>query len=248
MSGCCVEAKRFNESGPFSFDYLLGEDRNFTSPADVLFIDHDIPERYIRQIISNGKSVICYVNVGAWENWRSDANDFPESVLGNDYDGWPGERWLDIRNLKVVLPIMQRRFRDAVAKGCEGIDPDNMNGWSVNTGFNISFNDQLFYNQAIAREVRRLGMLAGLKNDNEQAVALEPFSDFAVVEECAQYRECDDFDIFIQRNKPVFGIEYTEYWSEDNFKNRVCPLGRDSGMSFILKELELHNDFIVSCL
>lgn len=79
---------------------------------------------------------------------------------------------------------MQRRFRDAVSKGCQGIDPDNMNGWSVNTGFPISFNDQLLYNQAIAREVRRLGMLAGLKNDNEQAEALEPFSDFAVVEVC----------------------------------------------------------------
>lgn len=77
-------------------------------------------------------------------------------MLGNDYDGWPGERWLDVRNLKVVLPLMQRRFRDAVAKGCQGIDPDNMNGWSVNTGFPITFNDQLLYNQAIAREVRRL--------------------------------------------------------------------------------------------
>lgn len=28
----------------------------------------------------------------------------------------------------------------------------------------------------------RLGMLSGLKNDNEQAVVLEPYSDFAVVE------------------------------------------------------------------
>lgn len=53
---------------------------------------------------------------------------------------------------------MQRRFQDAVAKGCQGIDPDNMNGWSVDTGFEISFNDQLIYNQAIAREVRRLGI------------------------------------------------------------------------------------------
>lgn len=79
---------------------------------------------------------------------------------------------------------MRRRFQDAVAKGCEGIDPDNMNGWSVNTGFPISFNDQIIYNQAIAREIRRMGMLSGLKNDNEQAVLLEPFSDFAVVEVC----------------------------------------------------------------
>jgi len=243
-----VSNSRFNNSGPFTYDYLLGEGRNFASSADVLFVDHDVQERYIRQIIADGKSVICYVNVGAWENWRDDANDFPEAVLGNDYFGWPGERWLDVRNLKVVLPLMRRRFQDALSKGCEGIDPDNMNGWSVNTGFPISFNDQLIYNQAIAREIRRMGMLAGLKNDNEQVRELEPFSDFAVVEECAQYRECDDFELFIENNKPVFGIEYTDYWTEDNFKNRVCPLGEDTGMSFILKDLDLHNDFIVSCL
>lgn len=247
-TGYVIAPNQLIGSGPFSFDYLLGEYSNFTSTADVIFVDHDVPERSIRQIISYGKAAICYVNVGAWEDWRDDADDFPESVLGNDYDGWPGERWLDVRNLKVVLPIMQKRFEDAAAKGCQGIDPDNMNGWSVDTGFPISFNDQLIYNEAISREIRRLGMLSGLKNDNEQAVVLEPYSDFAVVEECAQYKECDGFDIFIQKNKPVFVVEYTEYWTENNFKNRVCPLVAETGMAFILKELELHNDFIVSCL
>lgn len=58
-----VKDSRFTGSGPFSFDYLLGEDGNFTSPADVLFVDHDVSEQYIRQIIASGKTVICYVNV-----------------------------------------------------------------------------------------------------------------------------------------------------------------------------------------
>lgn len=58
-----VKNLRFNGSGPFSFDYLLGEDRNFTSPADVLFVDHDVSQQYIQQIIAIGKTVICYVNV-----------------------------------------------------------------------------------------------------------------------------------------------------------------------------------------
>jgi len=243
-----VENSRFNSSGPFSFDYLLGEDRNFTSTADVLFVDHDVDEQYIRTLIANGKTVICYVNVGAWEDWRSDAAVFPEIVLGNDYDGWPGERWLDVRNLNILLPIMERRFEDAAAKGCQGIDPDNMNGWSVDTGFPISFDDQLVYNHAIAGEIRKFRMWAGLKNDNEQAVHLEPYSDFAVNEECVQWRECDDFDIFIENNKPVFVIEYTEYWNENNFRSQVCPLVQSTGMSFILKHYNLHNDFIVSCL
>lgn len=59
---------------------------------------------------------------------------------------------------------MQHRFEDAVAKGCQGIDPDNMNGWSVDSGFDISYNDQLIYNEAIAREVRRLEIYLIKKN------------------------------------------------------------------------------------
>lgn len=58
-----MKNSRFNGSGPFSFDYLLGADNNFTSTADVLFVDHDVSEQYIRQIIASGKTVICYVNV-----------------------------------------------------------------------------------------------------------------------------------------------------------------------------------------
>ncbi len=58
-----VASSRFIGAGPFSFDYLLGEDTNFTSPATVLFVDHDVSEQYIRQLIAGGKTVICYVNV-----------------------------------------------------------------------------------------------------------------------------------------------------------------------------------------
>lgn len=63
LIGLGIKSSRFNDFGPFTFDYLLGEGRNFTSPADILFVDHDVPERYIRQLISSGKTVICYVNV-----------------------------------------------------------------------------------------------------------------------------------------------------------------------------------------
>ena len=45
-----------------------------------------------------GRKVICYVNVGAWEDFRPDQDDFPDSVLGEP-NGWAGERWLDIRRL-----------------------------------------------------------------------------------------------------------------------------------------------------
>jgi hypothetical protein len=44
------------------------------------------------------------VNAGAWERFRRD-KDFPDSVLGRALDGWPGERWVDIRRMGVLAPI-----------------------------------------------------------------------------------------------------------------------------------------------
>jgi hypothetical protein len=45
-----------------------------------------------------GRRVICYLDVGSWENYRPDASQFPISVRGRRYEGFPNERWLDIRD------------------------------------------------------------------------------------------------------------------------------------------------------
>jgi hypothetical protein len=38
---------------------------------------------------ARGTIAVCYLDVGTWENWRSDASQFPASVLGSS-NGWPG--------------------------------------------------------------------------------------------------------------------------------------------------------------
>jgi hypothetical protein len=241
-------AKVYLGAGPHHFDYLLGEDSDFGTYVDVVFLDYDLDKETIQDIKAEGKTVICYVNVGAWEEWRSDAWDFPEYVLGNDYEGWPGERWFDVRKTSVLIPLMIRRFQTALSKGCDGIDPDNMNGFEVDTGFNINYNDQLVYNRAIGEAIRNLDMLAGLKNDGYQAADLVDSFDFVVSESCAPYDECDAYSVFIDQDKPVFVIEYTDLWDTQDFFDYACPIGERLGFAFILKHYELHNDFLEACL
>ena len=43
-----------------------------------------------------GRKVVCYIDAGTWEDWRPDAAQFTTSLLGRS-NGWPGERWLDVR-------------------------------------------------------------------------------------------------------------------------------------------------------
>src|SRR4051794_4394543 len=62
----------------------------------------------------------CYLHVRAWEPYRSDAGKSPKRLLGRHFQGFPNERWLDIRALHVLKPILAERFDTCAAKGFDG--------------------------------------------------------------------------------------------------------------------------------
>jgi hypothetical protein len=172
---------------------------------------------------AQGKHVICYIDVGTAENFRPDYGQFPPSTLGRK-NGWPGERWLDIRQLGVIEPIMTKRFQMCREKGFDAVEPDNMEAFSNKSGFEISAAQQLTYNEWIAGEVHSLGMAVLQKNDGEQAVELQPYFDGALNEECNKYRECADYEPYLAAGKPVLNAEYGK-------KNaKFCPADQALGI------------------
>ncbi len=156
-----------------------------------------------------GRKVICYMSAGSWEDWRPDSSDFPESVLGNYLEGYDDERWLDIRQLDVLGPIMGARLDLCRDKGFDGVEFDNIDGYSNSTGFPLRAADQVAYNTWLANAAHERGLSAGFKNDLDQVTDLEPSFDFAIVEECFQYDECDLALPFIEAGKAVFEVEYS---------------------------------------
>ncbi len=151
--------------------------------------------------------MICYIDAGTAEKFRPDYKEFPKSVLGRP-NGWPGERWLDIRQLSVLEPIMTARFQMCKEKGFDAVEPDNIEGYANNTGFPLTAQEQLTYNEWVADEVHALGMAVLLKNDGEQAGELQPYFDGVITEQCNQYSECADFDPYLAAGKPVLDAEY----------------------------------------
>ena len=107
------------------------------------------------------------MNAGGWEDWRSDADAFPAPVLGEPLDDWEGERWLDTRQLDVLLPIMTARLDACAAKGCDAVDPDNVDGYGAETGFDLTRADTVAYVRALAEAAARLeganSVLAGFQ-------------------------------------------------------------------------------------
>ena len=192
----------------------------------------DANESVIRSLKAKGKIVICYFSAGSYENWRSDENLFPLSTRGNS-NGWAGEKWLDIRQIGLLSPVMTARMDLAKAKGCDGLEPDNIDGYTNSTGFTLTAADQIAYNKFLATEAHKRGLLIGLKNDVDQIAALEPFFDFAVNEQCFQYNECDTYQPFLKAGKAVFNVEYSLDVS------RFCNQANTLGIMSMKKKLDL---------
>ncbi len=109
----------------------------------------DTPQATVNALHAAGRRVSCYFSAGSYENWRSDAARFPAAVKGRG-NGWPGETWLDVRRLDLLMPIMQSRLDLCKAKGFDSVDPDNLDGSTNVTGFPLTAADQLAYNASIA--------------------------------------------------------------------------------------------------
>ena len=103
----------------------------------------------VADLHARGRRVMCYVDAGSWERFRPDAARFPASVRGKPLAGWPGERWLDIRRLGVLGPLLQWRIDRCAAKGFDGVEFDNVDGYQNPTGFRLTAADQLRFNTGL---------------------------------------------------------------------------------------------------
>ncbi|MFJ2742328.1 endo alpha-1,4 polygalactosaminidase [Streptomyces sp. NPDC087440] len=186
----------------------------------------------VARLHADGRKVICYINAGAWEDFRPDKAAFPKSVLGAT-NGWAGERWLDIRRIDILRPLMEKRFDMCRAKGFDAVEPDLMDGYQNKTGFPVTAAHQIAYNTMLATIAHERGLAVGLKNDLEQIPQLVRHFDFAVNEECAEFDECESLRPFITAGKAVFHVEYTLPNGE------FCAESRRLGLSSMRKNLDL---------
>ena len=177
--------------------------------VDMFEVDmFDTTTATVEEFHTQGTKVVCYISGGSWENWRPDADDFPRSVRGKSLAGWPGERWLDIRKLRVLKPLMTARLDRCKSKGFDSVEFDNVNGYQNPTGFDLTGQDQLRYNKWLANAAHEHGLSVGLKNDGLQAHILVDYFDWVLVESCFYYKECRPYDVFIEAGKAVMAIEY----------------------------------------
>jgi hypothetical protein len=135
-----------------------------------------------------------------------------------------------------ILDELAARLAKARSAGVDAIEFDNVDAYQNKTGLTISAATQEQFDAAIANLAHTAGFAAGLKNDLGQASDLQPYFDFAINEQCWQFRECNfpapGLQAWPPAGKAVFNVEYKRCQTSRPFPlqaDRHLPQGPPGG-------------------
>ena len=219
---------------------------NISYDVELYVLDlFDTDSAVIDALHADGRKMICYFSAGTFENWRDDAGRFAAADKGRRLGNWPGERWLDVRSQN-VRAIMADRLDLAVQRGCDGVDPDNVDGYANRTGLPLTYQDQIDYNTWLAEQAHQRGLAISLKNDLGQIDDLVAHFDFAINESCHEWDECELLMPFIEAGKPVVHINYL-YADDPIGRAELCLYTRGLGFNTLTLPQLLDGSFRYSC-
>jgi hypothetical protein len=220
-----------------SWDWQLTEPVDLNRQVSVLDLHPDLvtPDD-LAALQQKGVRTICYVSIGTLEAGSRDYKAFPEDVVGKTYEEWPDERFLDIRRLDVLLPIMKSRFEACKNEGFDAIEPDNMDVHDNDSGFPITADDVVAYVARLAAIAHSLDLGIGQKNVPDLTADLIDHMDFLIAESCFQDRWCADVGAYVRDGKPIFDAEYTDRPIDFS---EACEVAAQENIAMILKDRDL---------
>jgi hypothetical protein len=207
------------------FDYQLGGPYPPAADAGVVVRDRLEPPA--------GRYDVCYVNAfqtqpGSARTWRK---RHPELLLRRqgrlvEDPDWPGEYLLDTGTAakrRALARVVGRQVDSCARAGYEAVEPDNLDSWTRSRKRLSGADNAAFATLLVARAHRR-GLAIAQKNAAELLRRARAIGfDFAVVEECQPYDECDDFmAVYGDR---VFELEYPDNGGVAGFEAACAARG-----------------------
>lgn len=204
----------------------------------------------VARIHASGAKAICYVEVGATENYRPDFSSFPQSVLGKEVQRYPDERYLNI-HIPAVLDLIKARILMCHTKGFDAVEPDIDDSYIADTGFSISETNEVQYLSKLSDYTHSLGMAWGLKNGGDGGTPSQFIADmlshidFAVIEEPYFLHTISSFSPTLSTaGKALFVAEYTNDTSD---AASFCPQALADHANAALFDVDLDGQTRVAC-
>jgi hypothetical protein len=216
-----------------SFQYQLTGSIDTTVDAELFVIDLFTASRtVIASLHARGRVVVAYLSAGTHEPYRSDAERFPASAIGQPLSAYPDESWLDVRD-ETVRALMAARLDLARDKGFDGVLPTNLTAYAQDSGFALTAADQRAYTLWLAGSAQARELTAGMSGDYAQIAELEHAFDFALHSGCIARGNCGVLSPFTEQGKAVFDVEY------EGELSAICEEAARLGLTAILKRRSL---------
>lgn len=215
--------------------------------AELWVVDlFDVSGDAIAALHGGGRVVVCSFGAGNHETWRPDADEFPGEAIGNPIDGYEEERWLDPRH-PGVRARLEARLDLARDRGCDGVEPANVEAYLHDSGFPLVAQDQLDFNRWLAEQAHARTLSVGLSGDRPHVPQLVDDFDWGLVAACFEEGTCDALAPFVAAGKAVLAVEYVDDPADAPAAlEAICGRARAAGLSAILKRPELDAWFL-SC-
>ena len=117
---------------------------------------------------------------------------FPATALGAVYYGYPEERWVDLRQLNALKPMLRERIGMCARKGFDAVELDDIDSFDPpsTTGFHLTPGDAQNFLAYAFNLIHQAGMTALWKNSPYLSWWGHQYADGAVVEECYVDHAC----------------------------------------------------------
>ncbi len=233
---------------------LLGDTKT-TFDVDVYVLDmfQQLEGDVIERLHARNKTVICYFSAGTYEPWRPDAELFADVPLGNPHYAYPSELWVDVTSAETAK-VMANRMDMAVALGCDGIELDNVDGYTADlwsptpTGFDITVEKQIAFQRLLANEAHKRNLAVALKNSVDTIADVADYFDLAINEVCFAFDECGVYKTITDVGKPVFHVEYDQKYVNDATEYAaMCAKSAELNMRSLVMPKALDGSFRISC-
>ncbi|RTE49313.1 endo alpha-1,4 polygalactosaminidase [Actinobaculum sp. 352] len=170
---------------------------------------------------AGGLYSICYIN--GFQTQPEEREAWPDDLLLHA-DGapladpdWPDEVLLDTSsssNREKIAAIVEPWIEQCARDGFNAVEFDNLDSYTRSGGA-LSLGDNLAQARLFVQIAHREGLAAGQKNSAEASRQLHDSAgfDFAVVEECMDYNECQNYTAVYGNH--VIDIEYVDEETDD---------------------------------
>ncbi|OUM63713.1 carbohydrate-binding module family 18 protein [Piromyces sp. E2] len=234
-----VEAARWKPKPGLTWDYLLSGNENDIkiSDKDVVTFDLEYAEAMVPVLHKKHQKAICYFSAGTTDD-KPDKQKFVDAGLviksGKD-NGW---------EQKKLQPLLRDRFRRAYKYKCDAVEVDGLDIHEYHPEF--TKDDTLTFTKWLVETGHQENISVGLKNLPSLASKLEPYYDFAVVENCASNKECKYFNVFTKNKKAVFVVHYkNEGWRLSGSKLKtLIDEQKNNNFTCVISYLNLQNHSI----